>query len=128
MCTPMCMHSRKETGKYSKMAVFHFPRGRKFPILPTIRGVCSFPLHCFSLSCFLPTFLKYSMEGDKTLDVDLKKPEVANNEMKVDLKSPTTSVVIPVGHVEEKKPEELPVVVDYSITNNEVCFERLSHL
>lgn len=68
------------------------------------------------------------MEGDKTLDVDLKKPEVANNEMKVDLKSPTTSVVIPVGHVEEKKPEELPVVVDYSITNNEVCFERRSHL
>ena len=68
------------------------------------------------------------MEGDKTLDMDIKKPEVANNELKVDLKTPTPSVVIPIAPVEEKKTEELPVVPDISITNNEVCLGMLCHL
>ena len=68
------------------------------------------------------------MEGDKTLDMDIKKPEVANNELKVDLKTPTPSVVVPVAPVEEKKTEELPVVPDISITNNEVCLRMRCHL
>ena len=34
------------------------------------------------------------MEEDKALDMDIKKPEVANNELKVDLKTPVTSVVV----------------------------------
>ena len=68
------------------------------------------------------------MEGDKTLDMDIKKPEVANNELKVDLKTPTPSVVVPVAPVEEKKTEELPVVPDISITNNEVCLGMPCHL
>ena len=46
------------------------------------------------------------MEEDKALDMDIKKPEVANNELKVDLKTPVPSVVVPVAPSEEKKTED----------------------
>ena len=68
------------------------------------------------------------MEEDKALDMDIKKPEVANNELKVDLKTPVPSAVVPVAPSEEKKTEEEPVVVDTSITNNEVCLVVLFHV
>lgn len=61
------------------------------------------------------------MEADNSLDMDIKKPEVTNNELKVDLKSPIPSVVVPVVPTPEEKPEEVPVVQDNAITNNEVC-------
>lgn len=64
------------------------------------------------------------MNDETKVDVDLKKPEVTNNEQMVDVKPGVTTVVIPSKPVEQKTeeaPKEKPAA---TITNTEVGMKR----
>ena len=60
------------------------------------------------------------MKEETKVDMSVMKPEMANNELTPDVKSSIHTGVIPIVPAVEKKPVEEPVVVDSSITNNEV--------
>ena len=60
------------------------------------------------------------MHDNSPIDLDVKKPEVANNELRVEVKAGPSSVVIPYKPSEEVKIDVLEEKASSSITNSEV--------
>ena len=64
------------------------------------------------------------MNDETKVEVDMKKPEVTNNEQMVDVKPGVATVVIPSKPVEPKKEEAPKEKAAATITNTEVGVER----
>ena len=60
------------------------------------------------------------MNDETKVEVDLKKPEVTNNEQMVDVKPGVATVVIPSKPVEPKKEEPAAPAIDLSEANEKL--------
>ena len=67
------------------------------------------------------------MNENNHVDMDAKKPEVANNELMVEMKAGPSSVVIPSKPSEEAKVDVVEEKISSSITNSEVGIDDFFH-